>query len=234
MQCCLVKFTFVIDAFECDVTQISRFTSFFSMKFDCGYNFVLLALTTLTVHARIITEDQLSQIFTGANSKLIKEYTPLLDEAMIWGQIDACERVVSFIAQVAVESDQLQRLQELGTGSHHENKCPTLGNCQPGDGKKFKGRGALRVIGRKNYASIGKELKVDFEHDPKSLALPKYAFKAAAWIWKVNGLNSFADVNDQKSFEQIIKKLNGCLDCAAAQSARKLQFWKKAKTVLKC
>eukprot|EP01016_Furgasonia_blochmanni_P022247 TRINITY_DN2428_c0_g1_i1.p3 TRINITY_DN2428_c0_g1~~TRINITY_DN2428_c0_g1_i1.p3 ORF type:complete len:207 (+),score=38.46 TRINITY_DN2428_c0_g1_i1:89-709(+) len=205
------------------------------MRLSSACLILVLSLISYSAYAeRLITEKQLTDILPGTSAKLISEYTPLLEEALKFGEINQCERIAAFIAVVAVESDQLQRLQELGSGSQYEKRCLELGNCQPGDGKKYKGRGVIRVIGRKSYEKIGKDMKIDFEHNPTALGTPKYAFMAGAWYWKGNGLNNFADANDQKSFEAIIKKVNGCLDCAAAQAPRKLQFWKKAKSVLEC
>lgn len=41
-----------------------------------------------------------------------------------------------------------------------------LGNTQPGDGARFKGRGYVQLTGRSNYTKIGKQLGVDLAGDP--------------------------------------------------------------------
>lgn len=42
----------------------------------------------------------------------------------------------------------------------------TLGNTQPGDGARFKGRGYVQLTGRSNYARIGSQIGVDLVGTP--------------------------------------------------------------------
>ncbi|HWA89569.1 MAG TPA: SH3 domain-containing protein [Rhizomicrobium sp.] len=41
-----------------------------------------------------------------------------------------------------------------------------LGNTQPGDGARFKGRGYVQLTGRDNYARVGKQIGVDLIANP--------------------------------------------------------------------
>ena len=41
-----------------------------------------------------------------------------------------------------------------------------LGNTQPGDGARFKGRGFVQLTWRRNYAEMGRRLDIDLEADP--------------------------------------------------------------------
>ena len=81
-----------------------------------------------------------------------------------------------------------------------------LGNTQPGDGWKFRGRSLIQVTGRANYAACGKALGLDLLNRPELLERPENAAKAAAWFWSSNGLNKLAD-ND--NIEGITSKING-------------------------
>jgi predicted chitinase len=42
-----------------------------------------------------------------------------------------------------------------------------VGNTQPGDGARFKGRGFVQLTGRENYGEIGRQVGVDLLRDPE-------------------------------------------------------------------
>lgn len=69
----------------------------------------------------------------------------------------------------------------------------SLGNTQPGDGYKFRGRGFIQITGRANYAAASKALYGDDRllKNPDLLNDPKAAAEATAWF--VNrSLDNFA------------------------------------------
>jgi putative chitinase len=58
-----------------------------------------------------------------------------------------------------------------------------MGNTEPGDGYKFRGRGFLMTTGRAEYRELGAALNLDLEANPDLLLDPKVNARAAAYIF---------------------------------------------------
>ena len=73
-----------------------------------------------------------------------------------------------------------------------------LGNTQPGDGVKFKGRGIFQTTGRANYLQLGiKKGRRDlFINTPELLEQPEYAVWSACEYWNTRNLNDPANHAD--------------------------------------
>lgn len=117
-------------------------------------------------------------------------------------------RISSFIAQIAHESGQFKYLKELASGIEYEGRSD-LGNTQPNDGRRFKGRGLIQITGRANYVAVMMNLNIDCVENPELLEEPINACRSAAWFWKSHGLNELADLDNQKL---ITKRINGGLN----------------------
>jgi putative chitinase len=96
-----------------------------------------------------------------------------------------------FLAQCAHETMNFQYLSELGGKNyfkkydikHNPRKAKELGNTQPGDGYKYRGRGFIQLTGRDNYRRAGKELGLPLEENPELVERPDIAAKTAIWYW---------------------------------------------------
>jgi predicted chitinase len=172
----------------------------------------------------MITEDDLCSIMPLLKRDRAESYIGLLNAAMDEFDINTPERIAAFLAQLAHESAQLRYWEEIASGADYEGRAD-LGNTEPGDGVRYKGRGPIEITGRANYRAAGDALGVDFENLPNLAALPEYGFRIAAWFWDTHGLNSLADVDD---FKLITKRINGGYN----GMTDRLGYWQRAKNVL--
>lgn len=138
--------------------------------------------------------------------------------------ISTPERVAAFVAQIAHESGELHYVRELATGQEYEGRTD-LGNTQPGDGIRFKGRGLIQLTGRLNYARAGAALILPLVDHPELLEEPVNASRVSGWFWKTHGLNELADAYD---FVRITRIING----GTNGLAQRQQYYERAKSAL--
>lgn len=171
-----------------------------------------------------MTLSDLSTICQHAHTQTLARFEEPLRLAMAEYGIDTPMREAAFIAQVAHESGEFIYVQEIASGAAYEGR-KDLGNTEPGDGVRYKGRGLIQVTGRSNYAVCGAALGLPLLAHPELLELPANACRSAGWFWKQHGLNELADVGD---IERITHRINGGLNGIASRRA----YYAKAKSVL--
>lgn len=158
-------------------------------------------------------------------------FADALDDAMHEFDINTAARKAAFLAQIAVESGELQFVRELWGPTPqqltYEGRAD-LGNREPGDGFRFRGRGLIQITGRANYGEVSRALLGDERillDTPEQLEQPVLACRSAARFWQSRGCNELAD-NGQ--FERITRRINGGL----THHDRRVVFWERAKGVL--
>jgi len=93
-----------------------------------------------------------------------------------------CTEAAQFMAQCAHECDSFNTMQEYASGDAYEWRSD-LGNNQPGDGRRFKGRGYIQITGRANYQTYGRLIGVDLVNNPTKAEEPDIAAKVALAYW---------------------------------------------------
>lgn len=72
-----------------------------------------------------------------------------------------------------------ERLAELMYGGR-------MGNDEPGDGYRYRGRGYIQLTGKNQYADAGEALDLDLVRQPDLAAHPEHASRIATWYWQQN------------------------------------------------
>lgn len=158
-------------------------------------------------------------------------YVGPFNNAMIAAGCTTVNRAAMWCAQLGHESVGLKYMEEIASGAAYEGRRD-LGNTQPGDGRRFKGRGPIQLTGRANYGSFGRWAHahgyVDsddyFVRNPLKVADPNWGLLAASWYWTVaRNMNSYADAG---SILGATKAVNGGTNGLADRTAR----WNRART----
>lgn len=176
-----------------------------------------------------LTVAQLQAIMPRLPAARAADYLPHVNAAMVEFGISSPARMAAFLAQLAHESGELRWWEEgphkmpvdgcrmclrwwnwhdkpegHPAGAQYEDR-QDLGNTEPGDGVKFKGRGPLQITGRANYRAVSLGLKLDqgmgasmvhqpgaqtfLERYPERLLEPALGFRASAWFWGTHSVS---------------------------------------------
>lgn len=135
-------------------------------------------------------------------------------------------RLAHFLSQIYRETGVLQWNQERASGAEYEGRVD-LGNRQPGDGERYKGRGLIQITGRKNYEDYseyrGRNGRDSFIVEPNNLQLATNVYNCADtaglyWAGRaVNGgpinINRIADLGiAEEDIKNVTKNVNGAAD----------------------
>lgn len=115
-------------------------------------------------------------------------------------------RIAMWLAQVGHESVGLKYMSEIwGPTAAQLTYQGRMGNVNPGDGYRYRGRGPIQVTGHDNYAELsqwafGQSLVPSptfFVDDPDQLASDTYGFVGVTWYWTTQRpMNQLSDNGD--------------------------------------
>jgi putative chitinase len=169
---------------------------------------------------QVITDDLIKRI----DPRVKQNYASVLNPAMVAGGITTLPRIAAFLAQILFESAHFQFLREIASGEDYEGR-KDLGNTQPGDGPRYRGRGFIQLTGRANFRAAGKDLGIDLEGNPDLAEQPELAARLAVWFWTKRNINAKADVGD---FVGVTRLVNGGTRGLEGRTA----LYESAKSVL--
>lgn len=155
------------------------------------------------------------------NINILRKYWPYAKEWILEGIVDNWSRLCDkygidspreqahLLAQIAHESANLRTTVEYGTYNYFKkyNNRKSLGNTEPGDGPRYRGRGLIQITGRANYSEMSKELGVDLINNPELLEKFPLALETAFIFWyNRDKLKEFSLKND---IIKVTKIVNG-------------------------
>jgi putative chitinase len=147
-------------------------------------------------------------IFLHAPQAVITKFYPGLTAAMASIAINTPLRMAHFLSQVGHESMDLHYTEEIASGEAYEGR-KDLGNTQPGDGVRFKGRGLIQLTGRANYKAYGDARGKDYTISNNWTLIatdPALAVDVSAYFWDKHHLNTLAD---HDSVDEVTRVING-------------------------
>lgn len=129
----------------------------------------------------MLTDAQLQHIMPRLAAAKLQLYLPPLNQALQTYGVDTMQRTAAFIAQLAHESGEFRWMEEIWRPTDPQRRyeppgtlAARLGNTEPGDGKRFNGRGPIQITGRFNYAKYGALLGVGLVAQPQLAATPGF------------------------------------------------------------
>ena len=156
----------------------------------------------------LLSLEQLLRCFPNTSKQRASLFLEPLNQTFERFEISTPPRIRMFLAQMGHESGELRYVRELASGKAYEGRAD-LGNNEPGDGEKFRGRGLIQVTGRNNYRLCGLHLGLPLLEKPELLEEPLFSALSAGWFWKSANLSWFADANDLTG---CTKRVNGGLN----------------------
>lgn len=148
-----------------------------------------------------------------------------------YGILDTGLRLAHFMGQCAHESGSFRYMEEIASGADYEGRSD-LGNTQPGDGKRYKGRGPIQTTGRANYRRDGRALGIDLESNPHLLSVPSLGLMASTLFWSRMGLNAYADRDDAVACSRGVNRGNPKSAKPSNHEADRIALTAKAKALI--
>jgi len=183
----------------------------------------------------MLTKAQLKSIFPKAMDAELQAFIAFGEQALKEsGILQGVNRLHYFLAQLGHESNGLTVKEEALSYSAERltkvwpSRFPTLevarkyernpeklanfvyggrmGNVNPGDGYRYRGRGYIQLTGRDAYREVGRIAGIDLENNPDLASEPEYAVRIACAFWTWKKLNPACDAGD---FTGLTRRING-------------------------
>lgn len=182
----------------------------------------------------LLKVDHLASIANKTANSNMRSTMLGLQKAGVGTGLNRPHRLAHYLGQLAHESGGWYYDREIwgptAAQKRYEGRTD-LGNTQPGDGSRYRGRGPIQITGRANYRSYTAWARrldpdaPDFEADPDAVNTDPWEGLGPIWYWAEGNparasLNALADAND---IETLTRRINGGLNGLADRQAKYLR-----------
>lgn len=165
----------------------------------------------------MVTAHIMHRAFDGVVSvNRYAQLAPSFNTAMRLAGITNRNRAAMWFAQLGHESIGLSAFRELWDPTPDQRTYDgRMGNDQPGDGFRYRGRGAIQMTGKNNYRECSKWAHARgsvpsatyFLDDPAAAERDEYVFLPAVWYWSTQ--RPLNDLSDRRDLVGATRAING-------------------------
>ena len=166
------------------------------------------------------TADVIATILQAPRAN-VEAHWPLIVEALAALKILDPAVEVAVIASIGTESYLFAPEKEAGSEAYFRRMYEfdrSLGNLEPGDAAKYRGRGFVPLRGRSDYARFGKLVGADLVDQPDLALDPAVAARVLAYAFMLKGVPKAAAEDDWVKVRRLVhgdlsgwKRFNGIL-----------------------
>ena len=169
----------------------------------------------------LVTQTMIAPMFPGTPPKNIAANLPFVLSALQAQGLGDHDMVCMALATIRAEAAPfLPLIEGQSSFNTHPGGRPfgrydgreDLGNTEPGDGYRFRGRGYVQLTGRSNYATYGQKIRVDLISLPNAAAEPLIAARLLARFLADHEFlirKALADENDDRGLANARRAVNG-------------------------
>jgi len=154
------------------------------------------------------TAEEIGNILQCPLENVANNWPYVYTELVEFGQ-GSVRSLAAALGTIAVETGSFKPIPEWASGAEYEGRAD-LGNVNPGDGVRYKGRGYIQLTGRSNYTNYGNILGIDLVGSPDLALDPNIAGKIFGLYWRNRDIQSMAEREDWPACRRAVNGgLNG-------------------------